>query len=129
MGRWDSKVCTSEIGLWAQCLLRAARATGSDAFLDMARRAMAAYLDHAFDPASSRDYGQVAIADGTPVTPEGHGYWPRFHTDPWNTDQWPTNDYPMSAAEACLSLARLTDDARFRTPSQWAPTPWKPPQP
>ena len=114
MGRWDSKVCTSEIGLWAQCLLRAARATGADAFLDMARHAMAAYLDHAFDPVSRRYYGQVAIADGTPVNPEQTGYWPRLYTDPWNTDQWPTHDYPMSAAEACLSLARLTDEARFR---------------
>ncbi|MEI6423239.1 MAG: hypothetical protein WCP55_13535, partial [Lentisphaerota bacterium] len=35
MGRWDSKVCTSEIGLWAQCLLRAARYTSNDEFTAM----------------------------------------------------------------------------------------------
>ena len=111
MGRWDSEVCTSEIGLWAQCLLRARSYTGNDEFLDMARNAVAPYLDRAFDHKSGKFFGQVNVHDGKPVVPEQSGYCPRKHADPWNTDQWPTHDYPMAVAEACVSLYLLTEEA------------------
>lgn len=114
MGRWDSRVCTSEIGLWAQCLLRAADYTKDSEFVDMARDALRAYLDSAYDPASGNFFGQVGIRDGRQVVPSQVGYWPRKHADFWSTDQWPAHDYPASAAEACLSLHRLTGDHAFR---------------
>lgn len=120
-GRWDSKVCTSEVGLWAQCLLRAAHDTGHDEFLLMARNASLAYLEHAYDPVSRRYAGQVSVETGVPVIPESIGYWPRQTADAWNTDQWPNHDYPMPLAEVCLSLYRLTLDTTFRQAAlRWA---------
>ncbi len=113
LGRWDSKVCTSEIGLWAQCLLRAGTYTGSREFGGMACNSVRAYLDCAFDPGTGSYFGQVNLSDGKPVIPAKTGYWPRKYSDPWNTDQWPTHDYPMAVAEACLSLFELTGDRCF----------------
>ncbi len=113
MGRWDADACTSEIGLWAQCLLRAARCTDNDEFTAMAVNAIRAYLQYAHDPATDRYFGRIAVGSGRPVFPEQRGYWPRRFTDPWNTDQWPTHDYPMALAEACLSLHELTGEDIF----------------
>lgn len=119
--RWDSHVCTSEIGLWAQCLLRARNDTGSDVFLEMARQSVRAYLDYAFDRESGRYFGQVKVHDGDPAIPEHSGYWPRKYSDPWNTDQWPNHDYPMPLAEACLSLCTITgEDAFLDDARRWA---------
>ena len=112
-GRWDSKVTTTEVGLWAQCLLRAAGYTSNDEFIQMARDAVRAYLEHAYDDATGKYFGQVAVDSGTPVIPAETGYWPGRHADPWNTDQWPTHDYPMAMAEACLSLHALTREPVF----------------
>jgi hypothetical protein len=121
MGRWDSRVCTSEIGLWAQCLLRAAGHTENDEFIDMARRALLAYLNHAFDADSGRYFGHVGIDDGQPVIPDAPGYWPRQFADFWNTDQWPTHDYPAAVAEACLSLFQITgEDIFLESVHRWA---------
>ena len=114
MGRWDSKVCTSEIGLWAQSLLRAGRYSANPEFDEMAGNAVRAYLEWAFDDRTGRVFGQVGVRDGKPVVPEKPGYWPRQYADPWNTDQWPTHDYPMALAKACLSLYRTTADRAFR---------------
>jgi hypothetical protein len=111
--RWDSKVCTSEIGLWARCLLRAQACTGDDELGEMARNALRAYLDYAYDDESGRYFGQVDIHNGKAVVPEQIGYWPGKYSDLWNTDQWPTHDYPASAAEACLSLYRRDGDRAF----------------
>ena len=120
-GRWDSKVCTSEIGLWAQCVLRAHYYTCSDELHEMARDALCAYLNHALDPASGRFFGQVRVHEGQPVFPDKLGYWPRTYADVWNADQWPTHDYPMAAAEACLTIHSFTDEpAWLDFIQQWA---------
>jgi hypothetical protein len=111
--RWDAHVCTSEVGLWAQCLLRAHEYSGHEEFADMARAALTAYLTYAFEEKSGELFGQVALEDGRPAVPEGTCYRPRYYADPWNTDQWPTHDYPMSVAEASLSLYRLTAEKTF----------------
>lgn len=113
MGRWDSKVCTTEIGLWAQCLLRAGDYTSNDEFIEMARSATRAYLNYAYEKESGRYFGQISIRDGQPVVPREKGYWPGKYSDPWNTDQWPNHDYPMSVAESCLSLYTLTGESAF----------------
>lgn len=113
MGRWDSKVCTSEVGLWAQCLLRAGHYTASDEFIEMARNAIRAFVDCAYNTESGRYFGQVNVSNGEPVVPGEPGYWPRKHSNPWNTDQWPMHDYPMALAEACLSLHSLTGEEVF----------------
>lgn len=113
MGRWDSKVCTSEIGVWAQSLLRAADYTDNDAFREMACSAVKAWLEHAFDAPSGHFFGQVDIANGGAVVAEKPGYWPMKNANPWSTDQWPTHDYPMAVAEAALTLHALTGEPVF----------------
>ncbi len=112
-GRWDSKVCTSEIGLWAQCLLRAADYSQNNEFTDMARHAVRAYLDFAYDNKTGQYFGQVSVSDGMPVIPEETGYWPRKYANFWNRDQWPNHDYPASVAESCLSLYQQTGESSF----------------
>ncbi len=120
-GRWDAKVATTETGVWAQCLLRAATYTGCEEFAAMARDAVRAYLERGYDAAAGTYFGQLAVDTGAPVAPSAVGYWPRAHTDPWNTDQWPTHDYPMALAEAGLTLHALTGDAVFREATErWA---------
>jgi len=112
-GRWDSKVSTTEVGVWAQSLLRAGQYSSTGEFIEMAADATRAYVGHAYDNESSLYFGQVAVDDGTPVVPSEPGYWPRLHADIWNTDQWPTHDYPMAAAEACVSLYAMTREQTF----------------
>lgn len=119
--RWDSRVCTSEVGLWAGCLLGAWRHTGCDEFVDMAHAAVRAYLEHAWDDDAGRYAGQVRIHDGRPEVPGQSGYWPGRFGDPWTTDQWPTHDYPMALAEACLELTEMVDDPQLhRGVDRWA---------
>ena len=113
MGRWDSKVATSEVGLWAQCLLRAGGYASSDELIEMSGNAVRAYIENAYDSKAGMYFGQVSVENGAPVIPGEAGYWPRKHSDPWNTDQWPTHDYPMAVAEACLSLYGLTGGQTF----------------
>ena len=121
MGRWDSKVCTTEVGLWAQCLLRAGHYTSNDAFIKMACDATRSYLAHAYEEEAGRYCGQVQISSGQPVVASKTGYWPRKYSDPWNTDQWPTHDYPMALAEASLTLHTLTGEPVFLEAVQrWA---------
>lgn len=112
-GRWDSRVCTSEVGLWAACLLRAADLTEQPAFVDMASQAVGAWLRHAWDTAAGRYAGQVEVKTGRQVMPLQPGYWPGVWADPWNTDQWPTHDYPVELAEACLELYERTAEEAF----------------
>ncbi|MFW6171215.1 MAG: hypothetical protein ACODAD_12050 [Planctomycetota bacterium] len=114
MGRWDARVCTTEIAVWANSLLRAAEWTGNDEFRQMARDAVAAYLKYGYDEASQQYYGQLSVADGRPVELAKVGYWPRKYSNIWNADQWPTHDYPMAMAEACLTLYQQTGDPQFR---------------
>ena len=111
--RWDKLVCTTEVGLWAGSLLRAAQRTGLDEFRAMARDAVAAYLRVGYDAQAGRYYGRLRVADGAPergakVTP----YQPDVHSDLWLA-LFPSHDYPMSLAESCLALYRSTGEAAF----------------
>ena len=112
--RWDSKVSTTEIGVWAQSLLRAHKYTSNDEFAEMARSGVSAYLKYGYDSKAQKYYGQVRVEDGTPATPAKPGYWPREYSDIWSTDQWPTHDYPMPLAEACITLYEKTGQDVFR---------------
>jgi hypothetical protein len=103
-GRWDSRVSTTEVGLWSQSLLRAAEYSGHEAFARMAAGAIRAYLEYGYDSDTGRFYGQLNVENGQPVVPPQPGYWPGKYADVWNIGQWPTHDYPMALAEACLTL-------------------------
>ena len=113
-GRWDSKVSTTEVGVWAQSLLRASKLTANEAFTEMAETGVSAYLKYGFDADAKKYFGQISVTDGTPVTPDDPGYWPRKYSNPWNLDQWPTHDYSMPFAEACITLFAQTGIDRFK---------------
>ena len=113
-GRWDSKVCTTEVALWANCLLRSSELTSNYEFTQMAADAVSAYLKHGYDPATGNYFGQLDVETGKHVIPEKPGYWPREFSNAWNPDQWPTHDYPMEMAEVCVTLYRETGDELFR---------------
>ncbi len=108
--RWDSKVCTTEIGVWAQSLLRAAKYTANDEFAEMAQLGIYAYLKYGYDSKALKYYGQLRVQDGMPEELKEKGYWPCYYADVWNGDQWPTHDYPMAVAEACVTLYEQTND-------------------
>lgn len=109
--RWDKHIATSEAGLWAGCLLRSSARLPELA--DMARDAVAAWLRYAFDSASGRYYGRIAVVDGRPVLgPKTTEYQPGEYTDFWEP-LFPAHDYPFHLAEACIELHRRTGDALF----------------
>jgi pectate lyase-like protein len=112
--RWDSRVCTTEIGVWAQSLLRAAKYTLDDEFAEMARSGISAYLKYGYDNNTRQYYGQIRVHDGKPENPKEKGYWPGMYADIWSTGQWPTHDYPMAVAEACVTLYEETKEKDFR---------------
>ena len=111
--RWDKYVCTTEVGLWASSLVRAADLTGVAEFQAIARQAVAAYLERGYDAEVGRYFGRLRVADGAPerglrVTL----YQPDVHSDLWNA-LFPIHDYPMSLAESCLALYQRTRDDLF----------------
>jgi hypothetical protein len=119
--RWDSKVCTTEVAVWANSCLRAAEFSGREDFAEMAGAAVAAYLKYGYDADAGKYFGQLNVKDGKPVTASEIGYWPRKYSDIWNPDQWPTHDYPMAMAEACLTLHGKTGDpVFFQGAHRWA---------
>lgn len=125
--RWDKWMCTTEVGLWAGSLLRAADYSGRTELARMARDAVAAYLRHGYDAKARRYYGKLKVVDGSHV-PSGPGdlpgrnnfYQPATHSDPWNA-YFPTHDYPIAMAETCVALYQLTGEAIFAEAIQrWA---------
>ncbi|MCW8139738.1 MAG: hypothetical protein KIT58_12640 [Planctomycetota bacterium] len=112
-GRWDAKVSTTEVGVWAQSLLRAAAYADHPLFSQMARQVVRAWITRGFEAETSQPFGQLDVRTGEPVTPQSKGYWPGRYANPWNVDQWPHHDYPMSLAEACVTLFIQTGDEAF----------------
>ncbi len=110
--RWDKHVCTSEIGLWAGCLLHAATLTARRDLEEMAAEAVDAYLRHAFDAGTEQYWGMVRVADGLPERERTTEYQPAEYADVWN-GKFPTHDYPLPLAETCLELYRRTGKPSF----------------
>ncbi|MCW5962879.1 MAG: hypothetical protein KIT83_02480 [Bryobacterales bacterium] len=115
--RWDKYVCTTEVGLWAGSLLRAADLTGRQEFERMAEDAMKAYLRYGYDKKTRRYFGQLQVADGKPVlrdnpVPGHEEYFPGNHADVWNAN-FPSHDYPMAFATTCVELYRRTKAEPF----------------
>ena len=119
--RWDMHTVTSEVGMWAGCLMRCFDLSGRSTFADMASEALSAWLDCARDAAAGRFYGKLRIADATPnLGPKKTIYQPWDYCDPWEP-LFPAHDYPMPCAEACLRCFRHTGDRRFLTGvERWA---------
>ncbi len=119
--RWDKRVTTSEVGLWAGCLLRAAALAGRAEWREMAAAAVSAWLAHAWDPAAGRFFGKVSVADGTPALgPKTTPYQPGDYCDLWEP-LFPAHDYPMPMAESCLALWTATGREEFLAGAErWA---------
>ena len=107
-GRWDSRVSTSEVGLWAQCLLRAGGYTSQAEFADMARDAVRAYVAHAWDAEAGR-------------------YFLKPELDAWLTDargRLPTPDHVEKVFQRLVKRSELPrirlHDLRHSFGSIWA---------
>ncbi len=111
--RWDKHGCTTEVGLWAGSLLRAAAYTGDAGFVEMADQAMRPYLKYGFDRSAERYYGHLRVADGSPVlglktTP----FQPGAYASLWEP-LFPAHDYPLAFAETCAALFARTAHAAY----------------
>jgi len=112
-GRWDSKVCTTEVGLWAQSLVRAADLTGEGEFRLMAAEAVAAYLKYGWDESAQTYYGAIQVDSGEPqLTYLGTTHAPALHVDFWHP-WFPRHDYPWAMATVCLTLLERTGRPEF----------------
>ncbi len=128
--RWDKFACTTEVGLWGGCLLRAAdRSGGRQDWVDKAAAAVSAFLARGFDASTGRYWGRLRVADGTPVLGAGATeadnaqsltHQPGDYADVWRP-LFPAHDYPMPFAECCLSLFARTGEPEYRTACErWA---------
>jgi hypothetical protein len=111
--RWDKNVCSTEVGLWAGSLMRAAERTGRSELMDWATEGVTAYLRHGYDERAGRYHGMLRVADGTPAEPEpGYDYMPGVHAELW-TPLFPRHDYPLAMAESCARLYAKTQAPVF----------------
>jgi hypothetical protein len=108
--RWDKHTSTTEVGLWAGCLLQAHQWISQPEWAQMAQAALKPWLLHGYDPAARKYYGRLRVSDATPIfDPPATDYEPGNHADLWRP-LFPAHDYPMSFAQAVLALYRLTGD-------------------
>ena len=124
-GRWYHQTATTEVGLWASALLRAAHYTGHESFITMAQAAVSAYLYFAWDAETRLYFGRLNVTDGTPQTGDFlpaqiTARQPETHANIWNA-RFPSHDYPLALAEACVSLYELTHASEFEIAvDRWA---------
>lgn len=113
--RWDKHMSTTEVGMWAGCLLRAAEQMPQlqDELREMATEATAAWLRHGFDEQTGQFFGRLMVADASPVIePKTTPYQPGDYADPWEP-LFPAHDYPMQMTEVCIELLRMTGRPLF----------------
>lgn len=102
--RWDAVTCTSEVGLWARCLIQAMQMTGEQTFGHLAADVVSAYLHHAWDERQHNYRGKLGIVDGQPTSGKPDWpYQPADYVDLWHP-LFPRHDYPMEVAHACVEL-------------------------
>lgn len=110
--RWDYDASTTEVGLWAGCLLRAASNVDSPALVDMANQSVRAWLYYGYDDNRGKFLGSVNVADGKPSPNPQTQYAPGLYVDLWEP-LFPTHNYPMPMAESCLLLWQQTRDPLY----------------
>ncbi len=115
--RWDKYVSTSEVGLWASCLLKAAQfadKTYAGKWTAMADESLSAWLKYGYDEKKKRFYGMLNLEDGKPIwRNDNYPYKPQNYSDIWEP-LFPTHNYPISFAESCLMLFRQTNKDQYR---------------
>jgi hypothetical protein len=111
--RWDRHHATTEVGHWADSILNAYRMTGDGEYLAMAKEAVLAFIERAWDATTGRYFGKVNIHTGRPEVSSGDnrpGPW----ADLWNA-YFPDHEYGISLGRCCVRLWQLTGDDRFAT--------------
>ena len=119
--RWDKYTSTTEIGHWANALLRASRHVSCDEWVEMADAAITGWLKFGYDEGAGRYFGRLKVATGEAVMgPREFPYQPGDYSDVWEF-LFPSHDYPMSFAECCLRLHEITGEERFeKACRRWA---------
>jgi hypothetical protein len=111
--RWDKYVSTTECGLWAGSLLRAAKYSGIDEFAGMASGALDAYLAYGWDKAGKL-YGRLFVKNGEPdLGPKTTPFQPGAYSSALDP-LFPAHDYPYSFMETCLALFQMTKGEHYR---------------
>lgn len=117
--RWDNFTTTTEIGLWAGCLLNAAKMAEEpykQKWIAMADKAMSAWLKYGFDTKKRQYYGMLNVSDGEPIfrdSGDDYPYKPGNYSDIWEP-LFPTHNYPMTFAESCLRLYEITKNDLYK---------------
>lgn len=118
--RWDRYAATTETGLWASSMLRAAELTASSSFETRAWDSLRAYLTFGFSRDEGRYHGMLDVASGLPTWERTTEWQPGRWSDVWEP-LFPSHDHPMPLAEACLTLYEKRGDRGFRECAEdWA---------
>lgn len=115
--RWDAYTATTESGLWAGCILSASKwipANYAEKWQKMADEILSIWLKYAFDPQEKRYFGMLNIKDGSSIKrTDDYAYKPDTYSDIWEP-LFPKHDYPMSMAESCLQLYKITKNEKYK---------------
>lgn len=107
--RWDYEVSTTEIGLWAGCLLQGAI---NDDLVTMAHESVRVWLRFGYEEKEQRFLGSINVRDGSSAPIPETQYAPSVYADLWEP-LFPTHNYPMPMAESCLLLWKQTQDPLY----------------
>ena len=124
--RWDQYTSTTEIGLWALYVLKAAAylpEAKATQWREIAERAIQPWLKHGFDAEAGMFYGSLNVTNAESIAKQDdYPYKPNTHTDIWNP-LFPTHDYPLHFAECCLLLYEKTGKALYKQAAEnWLET-------
>ncbi|MGI9473433.1 MAG: hypothetical protein ACR2NZ_17965 [Rubripirellula sp.] len=97
---------TTELGVWAMSLLRAAQQSRSQAFQNMADEAISRWLFNGYDSDAGKYYRSIEVASRTPI--RGANQSSGWHAEVFVPDGTQNPNHAMPMAETCLSLFDLT---------------------
>jgi hypothetical protein len=114
--RWDRLHSTTECGLWALSLERAAALVPAERGKEwkrQARPAVEAWIGRGWDAAEGSYYGRLHVESGlADRSARSTDYQPGSHSGLWDP-LFPTHDYPMAMAEVCLHYWRAGKSPLF----------------
>ncbi|GHU74406.1 hypothetical protein AGMMS49992_15750 [Clostridia bacterium] len=113
--RWDKFISTTECGLWAGALLRAASLTDMPELGDMAAAVLSAYLHYGWDTQTGKLFGRLNVKDGSPDKGLKSTLFQPLEYASAVDPIYPNHDTPYSFMEACLDVYQSTKNALYRT--------------
>ncbi len=112
--RWDKYTSTTEIGLWADCLLMSYQLSGYEKFVEMAKSAVLSFIKYGYDEGIKKYYGKLKVKNGTAITGEKETkFQPEKYSNIWHRI-FPSHDYPLIFAESTLKLYQITGEKKFK---------------